>query len=84
MTSGSRSGVPTLFDALSQCCGCTACMMICPQDAIAVQPDSEGFDYPMIDASLCIGCQLCVRVCPMRAKDARSSASDQRAKEADE
>lgn len=46
-----------------ECCGCGACAQICSQGAINMVPDSEGFLYPQIDASLCIGCGLCEEVC---------------------
>jgi len=58
--------VPQLFESPSGCCGCTACVAVCPQQAIAMRPDDEGFDYPWIDDARCVGCMLCVRVCPMK------------------
>ncbi|MDY0339631.1 MAG: 4Fe-4S binding protein [Coriobacteriia bacterium] len=62
----------------SGCCGCTACKAVCPQDAIAMVTDIEGFQYPQIDPERCVGCMLCVRVCPMRSRGLGSSlgASD--------
>ena len=33
----------------SSCCGCTACFNICPKNAISMQPDEEGFLYPVVD-----------------------------------
>ena len=49
----------------SQCCGCTACVSVCPKMCIAMKEDEEGFLYPEADASLCIGCGLCEKVCPV-------------------
>lgn len=46
-----------------KCCGCSACMSICPKDAITMQPDKEGFLYPHIDDKLCVNCGLCKKVC---------------------
>lgn len=46
------------------CCGCTACFNICPQNAITMTVDQEGFKYPEVDELLCVNCQLCVKVCP--------------------
>lgn len=45
------------------CCGCTACAEKCPKQCITMQPDAEGFLYPVIDQSLCIDCGLCEKVC---------------------
>ena len=30
----------------TNCCGCTACMNICPKKAISMIEDKEGFLYP--------------------------------------
>lgn len=46
------------------CCGCTACMMACPVNAIRMERDHEGFLYPVLDTTVCIDCHLCERVCP--------------------
>lgn len=47
----------------SECCGCTACMNICPTNAISMKNDSEGFVYPSVDTSKCINCGLCDKNC---------------------
>ena len=47
------------------CCGCTACEQNCPQHCIAMQRDSEGFLYPVVDSASCIGCGKCEKVCPV-------------------
>ncbi len=54
----------SVFDEKENCCGCTACKNICPQKAINMVADLEGFLYPVIDQKLCIDCGLCRRVCP--------------------
>ena len=53
----------TLFDKKQDCCGCTACKSICPNKAITMKADEEGFLYPHIDESLCMECGLCKEVC---------------------
>ena len=47
------------------CCGCTACAAICPQECISMKEDSEGFLYPAVDKINCIDCGACERVCPI-------------------
>ena len=46
------------------CTGCGACMQKCPNHAIVMVLDTEGFIRPVIDQDKCIGCELCLRVCP--------------------
>ncbi len=48
-----------------KCCGCSACMQICPQGAITMVKDGEGFLYPKIDEITCIQCGLCEKICPI-------------------
>lgn len=50
----------------TQCCGCTACVSVCPQNCITMKPDDEGFCYPVVNPELCIGCDACEAVCPCR------------------
>lgn len=45
------------------CCGCSACYSICPENAIKMVEDEEGFLYPQLDESLCVNCSLCSDVC---------------------
>lgn len=49
-----------------KCCGCGACVSICPRQCIVLKKDdTEGFLYPEVDSSLCCHCDACERVCPM-------------------
>lgn len=57
--------VPVLFDRKEECCGCTACYAICPQRAISMLEDEEGFEYPHINEKKCVRCFLCSEVCPI-------------------
>ena len=52
-----------LYNKKNLCCGCTACVNICPNKAIKMIEDEEGFLYPEIDKSKCIECGLCKKVC---------------------
>lgn len=51
-----------------ECSGCTACVSICPVNAIRMVEDKEGFLNPTIDKRLCIGCQKCEKTCPLLGK----------------
>ena len=47
------------------CCGCAACVQVCPKSCITMVRDAEGFDYPKADPERCISCGLCEKVCPV-------------------
>lgn len=48
-----------------KCCGCEACVQICPKHCISFIEDEEGFRYPHIDRTTCIDCGLCEKACPV-------------------
>lgn len=58
--------IPKLFERKEDCCGCTACYAVCPQNAIYLLEDVEGFEYPYINENKCISCYLCLNVCPIK------------------
>ena len=58
--------LPILYDKKDNCCGCGACYAICPQGAIIMHEDEEGFDYPVIKESKCVRCYLCLGICPIK------------------
>lgn len=47
------------------CTGCEACANKCSNEAILMQPDSEGFLYPYISNSKCTECGACQKSCPV-------------------
>lgn len=47
-----------------ECCGCGACYNKCPFDAITMEYDKEGFQYPKVVIEKCTNCGLCQNVCP--------------------
>ena len=51
------------------CCGCSACVNVCPKKCISFKEDCEGFLYPSVDAAVCVDCGLCERVCPVINKN---------------
>lgn len=58
--------IPVLFTRKEVCCGCAACYAICPESAISMVEDEEGFDYPQVDEEKCIRCYQCLKVCPFK------------------
>lgn len=48
-----------------QCCGCGACLSVCPKKAISMKVDAEGFEYPEVNQEACINCGLCQKTCPV-------------------
>ena len=49
----------------SECTGCSACAAACPVKCIAMEPDAEGFLYP-VASEACIRCGRCEAVCPVK------------------
>lgn len=45
------------------CCGCGVCANVCPNGAITMVPDGEGFFYPSLNNTLCIQCDACRKSC---------------------
>ncbi|MBQ7094899.1 MAG: Coenzyme F420 hydrogenase/dehydrogenase, beta subunit C-terminal domain [Clostridia bacterium] len=59
----------SVYERKEDCCGCTACMNICPKGAITMQADEEGFLYPEIDGKRCIECGLCKKICAFQKEE---------------
>lgn len=45
------------------CTSCSACVEVCPKNAVKMTANEYGFIYPEIDESLCINCELCAKKC---------------------
>ena len=45
------------------CCGCSACVSVCPKQCITMREDKEGFLYPYVENTKCVNCGLCEKVC---------------------
>lgn len=65
MTAGEMMD-PRLYEKEEDCCGCGACMSICPNQAIFMSPDRNGFLYPEIRRALCTQCGACEGACACR------------------
>lgn len=65
----------SVYKQKSDCCGCSACMNICPKGAITMQADGEGFLYPSVNSEKCTECGLCIKSCDFQAE--HTSSDDQ-------
>ncbi len=52
----------------NECCGCAACLNICPKDAIVMIENEVGFIYPKVQEELCVNCGMCKSVCVFNKK----------------
>lgn len=48
----------------NSCYGCWACANICPEYAVSMVENAEGFLYPKVDQDKCTECGNCMRACP--------------------
>ncbi len=48
-----------------RCSGCGACYAACAHNAIKMQFDNEGFEFPVINQDTCMDCGLCQASCPV-------------------
>lgn len=62
---GGKFGFP-VPNIESACTGCGVCTMLCPQKAIQIRKDTEGFSV-ILDPMRCNGCGLCQKTCIERA-----------------
>lgn len=58
-----RDSMKQVYLNKTDCSGCTACSHMCPEEAITMEPDQEGFLYPVINQDLCSGCGCCTEIC---------------------
>lgn len=55
-----------------KCCGCSACVAICPRNCISMEKDEQGFLRPKIAINSCVDCGKCEKTCPaLHFKEAR-------------
>lgn len=46
-----------------RCTGCGACVSTCPQNALSLRYNDEGFYHPFLNVDLCVNCGACDKVC---------------------
>src|SRR6056297_602715 len=49
----------------NKCTGCGGCYNFCPNDAISMEYNCEGFLIPIINKEKCTLCKNCLKVCPV-------------------
>lgn len=52
----------------SNCSGCAACAQVCPQKAISMTLNANGFLLPVVNNTKCVNCGLCIKSCPLKNK----------------
>ena len=57
-----------MINNIEMCSGCTACISICPFDAIIEDYNCEGFFYPKVVSEMCLNCNKCIKVCQINKK----------------
>lgn len=60
------------------CTGCGVCAAVCEARAIHMEPDPEGFLYPVVQRDRCRGCGRCDRFCPLSAGEPDRTAGWER------
>ena len=55
----------------SECTGCGLCSALCPNGAIMMVKDSNGFSYPRLEPNICIACGKCLTLCPVLSHNNR-------------
>lgn len=58
------------------CCGCEACVQVCPKHYISFEEDLEGFRYPLVNREACIDCGLCEKICPVLKQEEKKEPQD--------
>lgn len=55
-----------------RCYGCGACVDVCPEKAVRLEVDAEGFGYPVIDTAHCSHCNKCREVCTYHCESVKN------------
>ena len=57
------------YAVTNTCCGCGACEVVCPENAVTVVMDQNGFMQFSVNQDLCTHCKKCRLVCPYSKHD---------------
>ncbi len=58
-----------LDNFMNDCYGCSACMAVCPTDAIKMVKNERGFLFPDVDNEKCIHCGKCLKKCEINKEN---------------
>ncbi len=58
----------------SLCCGCGSCKEVCPNSAINIKINEQGFYQSFVDNKLCVNCGKCISVCPVQQQNESTDA----------
>lgn len=62
--------------AIRECTSCQMCAAVCPQNAIAIHLNKNGFYRPYVDDDKCTSCGLCTKACYKFDANIQITASD--------
>ena len=65
-----------LYEEKKDCCACSACLNVCPKQAICMQEDEYGFLYPVIYEDECVRCGLCIKTCGYQNSELKQSPQE--------
>lgn len=68
-----KHNISTLPD---KCCGCSACKIVCPKNAISISINNDGFYSANVDEDNCVNCGLCCEVCLRNEANAATVLTD--------
>lgn len=73
-----KTNIPTGLYIADDCCGCQACIQICPRGVLSAGISDEGFTIPVItDLDSCVDCGLCMKVCGIHRPPALHRTADE-------